>query len=165
MMISLIAAHNLKRVIGKDGAIPWHLPEDLKRFKELTIGNTVLMGRRTFDSVGKILPERRNIILSRRSASIEGAEIFSSIGHALDSCVPNEHIFVIGGGEVFKQILSIADELKLTVVNTREEGDVYFPEYESLIGKEFQLVYEEEREGFTYRDLVRISSAGRTVRR
>lgn len=165
MMISLIAAHNLQRVIGKNGAIPWHLPEDLKRFKELTIGNTVLMGRRTFESIGKILPERRNIILSRRSASIESAEIFSSIRHALDSCAPNEHVFIIGGGEVFEQTLSIADELKLTVVNTREEGDVYFPEYESLIGKEFRLVVEEEREGFTYRDLARISSAGRTVRR
>ncbi len=165
MMITLIAAHNLKQVIGKNGAIPWHLPEDVKRFKELTIGNTVLMGRRTFDSIGKILPERRNIILSRHSASIEGAEIFSSIRRALDSCEPNEHVFIIGGSEIFTQTLSIADELKLTVVNTREEGDVYFPEYESLIGKEFRLVVEEEREGFTYRDLVRISSADRTVRR
>ena len=163
-MITLIAAHNLQRVIGKNGAVPWHLPEDLKRFKELTIGKTVLMGRRTFESIGVPLPERRNLVISRRLTSIDGAEVFSSIESALTSCLPNEELFIIGGGEIFAQTLPLADELKLTVVRSSEEGDVYFPEYTSLIGSQFRMVHEEEREGFSYQDFRRMSMDVRTVR-
>ncbi len=156
MKIILIAVHNQKNVIGRNGAVPWHLPEDLKRFKALTTGHTVLMGRKTFESIGKPLPDRRNIIISHRTNRIEGIEIFSSIKDALSSCLSSENVFVIGGGEIFRQTLSIADELKMTVVDNVEDGDTYFPEYQHLIGKEFNLFSEEERERFVFRDFVRL---------
>ncbi len=155
-MITLIAAHNLNNVIGVNGSIPWYLPEDLKRFKALTIGNTVLMGRRTFESIGAPLPDRRNIIVSRRPHTINGAEVFSSIPAALASCRHAEHLFIIGGGEIFVQTIPIADELKLTVVLSHEKGDVFFPEYGGLIGKEFRLVNEDVRKGFVFKDLIRM---------
>ncbi len=163
-MITLIAAHNLLRVIGKNGAIPWHLPEDLKRFKELTIGKTVLMGRRTFESIGTPLPERRNLVISRHLTTLDSAEVYSSIDSALTSCLPNEELFIIGGGEIFAQTISLADEMKLTVVRSSEDGDVYFPDYTSLIGSEFRLIQEEVREGFSYQDYRRLSMDARTVR-
>lgn len=156
MKIILLAIHNKKNVIGRNGAVPWHLPEDLKRFKALTTGHTVLMGRKTFESIGKPLPNRRNIIISHQTNRIEGIEIFSSIAEALSSCTSSEKVFVIGGGEIFRQTLSIADELKMTVVDNNEEGDTYFPEYQHLIGKDFTLFHEEEREQFVFRDFVRL---------
>ena len=150
MKLIIIAALNKKRVIGKDGRLPWHISEDLKRFKRLTLGHTVLMGRKTYESMGKPLADRRNVVLT--SKNISGVETYSSIGTELDALKEEENVFVIGGGEIFGQFLDHADELRLTFVDNDMDGDVLLPSYEHLIGSRFSLVNEEQHDGFVFRD-------------
>ena len=150
MKLIIIAALNRKRVIGKDGRLPWHISEDLKRFKRLTVGNAVLMGRRTYESMGKPLPDRRNVVLS--SKKIAGVESYSSIDAALDALKNQEKVFIIGGGNVYTQFLDRADELHLTLVEKEVAGSTFFPPYEHLVGTRFKLVHEEKHNGFTFVD-------------
>ena len=150
MNLIIIAALNKKRVIGKDGKLPWHISEDLKRFKRLTLGHTVLMGRKTYESLGKPLVDRRNIVLSTRK--ISGMETYSTAEAALNALKNQDNVFVIGGGKVFEQFLGKADELHLTLVDNDSEGDTFFPPYEHLIGNRFTLVNEEKHAGFTFLD-------------
>lgn len=150
MKLIIIAALNKKRVIGHNGKLPWHISEDLKRFKRLTVSHTVLMGRKTFESMGKPLPDRRNVVLS--SKEIPGVETYSTVAAALGALKDQEKIFVIGGGEIFKQFLDRADELHLTLVDIEVDGDTFFPSYEHLVGTRFMLVNEEKHEGYTFRD-------------
>lgn len=154
MKIILIAALNKKRVIGKDGKIPWHLPEDLKRFKNLTVGNIILMGRKTWESLGKALPNRRNIVISKNK--IDGVEVFHSINEAMEKLKNESKIFIIGGGEIYQQFLDFADELNLTIVDNDLNGDAFFPEYENLIDKKFKLQSEEIRDGFSFKNYILI---------
>jgi len=144
----LIAALSRNRVIGKDGKIPWHIPEDLKRFKELTTGHTVLMGRRTYESLGNLLPNRRNVVLTSRR--IPGVETHVSLEAALQALKDEEKVFVIGGGTVFAQTLNAADELLLTIVDQEIDGDTFFPTFEDLVRKEFRLVNREEHAGYEF---------------
>lgn len=142
--ISLIAALSENRVIGKDNKLPWHLPEDLRHFKEVTSGHPVIMGRKTFESIGRLLPKRHNIVVSRDSSYVvEGATMAHSLEQALEIAknYDQNEIFIIGGGQIFKQSLPLADRLYLTIVHTEIEGDAFFPEYAS-----FRKVVE-EREG------------------
>ena len=150
MKLIIIAALNKKRVIGNNGKLPWHISEDLKRFKKLTVGHTVLMGRKTFESMGKPLPDRRNVVLS--SKKIPGVETYSTIAAALAALKKEKKIFVIGGGKIFEQFLDRVDELRLTLVDIGVDGDTFFPSYEHLIGTRFMLVNEEKHEGYTFRD-------------
>ncbi len=103
MKLIIIAALNKKRVIGHNGKLPWHISEDLKRFKRLTIGHAVLMGRKTFESMGKPLPDRRNVVLS--SKKIPGVETYSTVAAALGALKDQEKIFMIGGGKIFERVL------------------------------------------------------------
>ena len=128
MKIIIIAALNENRVIGKDGKLPWHISDDLKRFKSLTVGHTVLMGRKTYESIGKPLPNRRNVVIT--SGQISEIETYNSIEIALERLKDEEKIFVIGGGTIYAQLLDKADCLYLTIVHNKIEGDTYFPEYE-----------------------------------
>lgn len=133
MKIVLIAAMGRNRVIGADNRLPWHIPEDLKRFKRLTLGHPILMGRKTFQSIGKPLPGRRNIVISRDpSFSPEGVDVFRSLDAALaalQSELPEgEELYVVGGGEIYRQSIGRADRVHLTVVETEVDGDAYFPE-------------------------------------
>jgi dihydrofolate reductase len=146
MTLIIIAALNTKRVIGKNGKIPWHIPEDLKRFKALTAGHTVLMGRKTFESIGSPLPFRRNIVVSKNNSfripsdvlhQNTTVEIFHSIASALTATQPDEKVFVIGGGEIFRQLIGQADEMMLTLVDNDADGDIFFPEYERMIEAHF----------------------------
>jgi dihydrofolate reductase len=105
--LAIIAALARNRVIGKDGNLPWHLPEDLKRFKRLTSGHPVLMGRKTFESLGKPLAGRRNVVLS--SHPVPGVETFASIPEALSALAGSELVFVLGGGQIYAQLLEQAD--------------------------------------------------------
>jgi len=146
----ILAALNRRRVIGKDGKLPWHISEDLKRVKRLTTGHALLMGRRTFESLGKPLPNRRNVVLT--SKKIDGVETFESIPEAFEALKNEEKVFVFGGGELFGQLLEKADEWHLTLVDQDIEGDTFFPPYEHLIGNVFLLVGREEHEGFTFLD-------------
>jgi dihydrofolate reductase len=150
MKLIIIAALNRKRVIGNNGKLPWHISEDLKRFKRLTVGHTVLMGRKTFESMGKPLSDRRNVVLT--SKTIPGVETYSTITAALIALKGVEKTFVIGGGKIFEQFLDRADELHLTLVDVDVDGDTFFPPYEHLIGTRFVLVSEEKHEGYTFRD-------------
>ena len=125
-----IVAMSSNRVIGKDGKLPWHLPEDLKFFKEKTLGHTLLMGRKTFDSIGRPLPKRRNIVLSRYKEPVEGLEVIENLDELI--CADGEEIFVIGGAQVFEMMLPKCEGLYLTWIEQPYEGDVLFPPFEHL---------------------------------
>ena len=133
MIISIIVAVDRKGGIGFDGKIPWHLSSDLKRFKELTMGHFLIMGRKTYESIGKPLPGRRMIVVTRNpSFSGNDCLLAYSLAEALILAKEGgeEEVFVIGGGEIFKQALSIADRIYLTKVETSAKTDTYFPVYD-----------------------------------
>ncbi|WP_395770917.1 dihydrofolate reductase [Arenimonas sp.] len=129
--ITLIAALDRKRAIGFDNALPWRLPDDLKRFKSLTIGKTVLMGRKTAESLGRALPERRNLVLTRSgSVPFEGMHAVSALEEALALCGDHE-LMVIGGGEIYALALPRAQQMHLTHVDTElPQADVWFPSFD-----------------------------------
>lgn len=125
--VSLIAALSRTRLIGTNGALPWRLPKDLQVFKRLTTGKKILMGRKTFESIGKPLPNRENLVLSRSEQFISGTQVFSTVRDALNSIEEEEELMIIGGGEVYKQCLPIATRLYLSVVEGDFHGDAFFP--------------------------------------
>jgi dihydrofolate reductase len=128
MIISIIAAMAENRVIGREGAIPWDIPADRRRFRELTMGRPVIMGRKTFDSIGRPLPGRSNIVLSRDPAyRAEGCIIVKSLEDALLACGCADEAFICGGEELYRQALAVADRIFLTVVHRLCQGDAYFP--------------------------------------
>lgn len=153
MKLAIIAALNHRRAIGRDGKLPWHIPEDLKRFKRLTTGYPVLMGRRTWESLGRPLPGRRNVVLS--SAPVPGIESYPSIEESLRALASAERVFVIGGGNVYAQLIDRADELYLTLVDRDVEADAFFPPYEHLLGTVFREAAREHHQEFEFVDYVR----------
>lgn len=130
MIISLIVAMSKNRVIGVDNKLPWHLPEDLKRFRRITSGHPVVMGRKTFESIGRLLPNRENIIVTRNADyRVLGATVVHSLEEAfLKFKNTTEEVFVLGGGEIFKQALPLANKIYLTLIEKEIKGDAYFPE-------------------------------------
>lgn len=127
--ISLVVAIARNRAIGKDNQLLWHLPNDLKFFKKTTTGHAVIMGRRTFESIGKALPNRRNIIITRQEDyQADQIETVPSVGEALALCAGDDEVFVIGGGQIYQHTLPIADRIYLTRVEVELEGDAFFPE-------------------------------------
>ncbi|MBD8068077.1 dihydrofolate reductase [Bacillus sp. PS06] len=128
-MISLLVAIDKNRLIGKDNDLPWHLPADLAYFKQVTMGHSIVMGRKTYESIGRPLPGRENIVITRdESYSIEGCKVIHSIDEILQLNSADQELFVIGGSEIFKGILPFADKLYLTEIDEEFEGDTYFPE-------------------------------------
>ena len=128
--ICLIAAMAANRVIGRNNALPWHLPADLKRFKALTTGHPVLMGRKTYESIGKPLPGRRNLVISRNAGyAAPGCEVVFSLDAALAACRGAAEIFVIGGAELYRESLPRAHCLEFTEIHAEFEGDAVFPEF------------------------------------
>jgi dihydrofolate reductase len=160
MKLILIAALNTKRVIGLDGRLPWHLSDDLKRFKQLTTGHTVLMGRKTYESIGKPLANRRNVVLS--SKELPGVETYPSLDAALAALRNEEKVFVIGGGQLYSQTLKHADELLLTLVDNALDGDTLFPPYEKLLSTRFVQFNEEKGEGYVFKYYKRITHDAQT---
>lgn len=124
-MINIIVAASLNNVIGKDNSLIWRQSADLKRFKELTTNKTVVMGRKTYDSIGKPLPNRRNVIITRQNMEIPGCEVVHSLEEALK--LDNE-IFIIGGGEIYQKSIILAHKVFLTRIHATVEGDTYFPQ-------------------------------------
>ncbi|WP_106497453.1 dihydrofolate reductase [Lentibacillus sp. Marseille-P4043] len=130
-MISLLVAMSHNQVIGSDKDLPWHLPNDLKFFKELTTDHTIIMGRKTFESIGKALPKRKNIVITKQDPSKfpEGVHVI----HDLDTVAkwkeetPDEEIFIIGGGTIFEELIDIADRMYITFIDHSFEGDTHFP--------------------------------------
>ncbi len=132
-VISLVAAMAKNRVIGLNNQMPWHLPADLKHFKAVTLGKPILMGRKTFESIGKALPGRRNIVISRNSHYLaEGCEVVKSIEEALELTANEEEVMVIGGGFLYQAFIDRANRLYLTFIDLETQGDTYFPEFEAF---------------------------------
>lgn len=141
MNLSHIVAMSENRVIGRNNTIPWHIPEDLKHFKQLTQNHTIIMGRKTFQSIGKPLPKRRNIIISRdKTLKIDGVDTYSSVEDALKTCDPSQEIFIIGGGEIYQQTLPLVTTIHLTIVHQVINGDILYPE----IPSNFDLLQKED---------------------
>lgn len=145
MTISLIVATSLNRGIGKDNQLPWHLPADLKFFKQTTMGCPVVMGRKTFQSIGRTLPGRKNVVITRDASFNSDGKfditLASGLPEALAELSGEKEVFIIGGGEIFRQSMDLADTIYLTVVNTVLEADVFFPEIDQAA---FELVWEEK---------------------
>lgn len=131
MRIAMIAAMANNRVIGKDNKMPWHLPEDLKHFKAMTLGKPVVMGRKTFESIGRPLPGRHNIVITRQNDyQPEGVSCVNSFEAAKELVSDCEELVVIGGGQLYKEILPLADTLYLTFIELTVDGDTFFPEWD-----------------------------------
>jgi dihydrofolate reductase len=140
-IISLVAALARNRVIGRGGTLPWHLPDDQKFFRRLTLDHTVIMGRKTFEEIRRPLANRRNVVISRNPAfRPAGVTVVPSLKEALALGATEREVFVIGGGEIYREALPLADRLYLTVVHAEVEGDTTFPAFE---GEEWALESEE----------------------
>lgn len=129
MIISLIAAMDKNRLIGIENGLPWHLPADFKHFKEVTMGKPVVMGRKTFESIGKPLPGRTNIIISRAGFDAQGVTVVDSIDKALSVLCDVEEVMIIGGASFYEQMIDQADRMYLTHVDAECKGDAWFPEF------------------------------------
>lgn len=129
MIISLIAAMDKNRLIGVKNGLPWHLPADFKHFKAITLGKPVIMGRKTFESIGQPLPGRKNIVISRSGFFVEGVTVVCSIDDALAEVSDVEEVMIIGGASFYEQMIARADRMYLTHVDAEFEGDAWFPEF------------------------------------
>jgi len=129
--LSLIVAMDENRLIGNDNQLPWHLPADLAFFKRTTMGKPIIMGRKTFESIGKALPGRRNIVITRDpDFTASGCEIVNSIDAALHCCAADEEVMLIGGASLYQQTIDQATRMYITRIHHRFEGDTWFPEFE-----------------------------------
>jgi dihydrofolate reductase len=155
MIVSFVVAADENNLIGKDNQLPWHLPADLKFFKNLTTGHCIIMGRKTFESLGRLLPNRTHVVITRQSDyKHEGVIAVNTIEDAIQSCTAKgeEEVFIIGGAEIFKQAMGKADRLYLTRIHHKFEGDTWLPEFKE---EEWQLVKKEnfgpdEKNAFSY---------------
>ncbi|WP_319379870.1 type 3 dihydrofolate reductase [Thiomicrorhabdus sp.] len=140
MKIAMIAAMTDERVIGLDNDMPWHLPDDLRHFKAKTTGKPVIMGRKTFESIGsRPLPNRPNIVISRNTElQLDGVEVFSSVDDALQSLGEVEEAIIMGGGQLYAQMLPRADRLYLTLIHAQIDGDTHFPDWRAFPWREIE---------------------------
>ena len=159
MSINIIAAVAKNRAIGRENKLIYWLPNDLKRFKQLTTGHTIIMGRRTFESLPKgALPNRRNVVLSRSQTEFPGCDTYASLEEALQHCTPEEDIYIIGGASVYEQALPLADRLCLTEVDDTPDGaDAFFPSYDNWheAWREEHSKDEKHQHSYAFVDLVR----------
>lgn len=148
--LSIVAAVAKNRVIGASNKLPWYIPEELKRFKALTMGHPIIMGRKTYQSIGKSLPGRLNIVITRDPKfKAEGCLIVNSLKEAVNQAKEkeNQEVFIIGGGQIYKQALPLVDRLYLTIVEGNFSGDIFFPDYSDFKKK----VSEEKKQSAGYR--------------
>ncbi|MGH7245490.1 MAG: dihydrofolate reductase [Candidatus Levyibacteriota bacterium] len=152
MILSAIAAVGEHRELGKEQKLLWHIPGELPRFKKITTGHPIIMGRKTFESIGRILPNRINIIITRdQNYKVDGAVVCSSLQDAIEKAKQSEgadEIFIIGGGQIFAESLPFVQRLYLTIVKGTFDADVYFPDY-SMFTKKIEKEDHDE-DGFTY---------------
>jgi dihydrofolate reductase len=167
MKLSIIVAISENHVIGRDGGLPWHLSADLKNFKRLTMGHPIIMGRKTYDSIGRPLPGRTSIVITRQDTyQPDGVETVGTIADALKHAKPSDEAFVIGGAEIYRLSLPLADRLHITRVHATVEGDVVFPD---LDPEEWQLQNAESHDAderndfaFTFETYERSTAAARS---
>jgi dihydrofolate reductase len=137
LKVTIIAALADTGVIGRSGTLPWRLPDDLRRFKSLTMGRPILMGRRTFESIGRVLPGRRNLVATRHPQRLPTTvEVVADLAAALALCGLGPELCVIGGADIYRQTLPLATRLELTRVHAKIEGDVYFPAFDATEWRE-----------------------------
>lgn len=154
-MISIIVAVAKNGVIGCHNRLIWHMSEDLKRFKALTIGHPIIMGRKTFESIGRPLPGRTNIVVSRNTElKIDGVSVVGSIQEAIDMLPQEDEIFIIGGGQIYEQALPLTSKIYLTLVDQTPDGDTFFPE---ITQDEWREVKRTEADGYAFIDYERRS--------
>lgn len=156
----MIAAAAENRALGKDNQLVWHLPNDFKRFKSLTTGHYIIMGRKTFESFPKPLPNRTHVIITRQKGyEAEGCIVVNSIEKAIEICPKNEESFIIGGGEIYNLSLPFADKIELTVVHHTFEADAFFPEINKneweLTNSEFHTKDEKHLYDFTFETYIK----------
>lgn len=157
MNLTLIAAISENRVIGKDNGLAWHLPDDLKHFKELTKGHHVIMGRKTYESMNKPLPHRTNIVVtSNKDYNAPGCIIVHTLREAIQKAEGDSQPFIIGGGKIYEQALEYGDTIELTEIKAQVEGDTYFPKFENDYWKEVSREHhpKDERHDYAF-DFVR----------
>jgi len=138
MTISIIVAIGENHAIGKNNQLLWHMPNDLKHFKDITSGRTIIMGRKTFDSVGKPLPRRRNIVVTRQDITIPGCEVVKSIEDGLALCKDEDEVFIGGGAEIYKLAMHLTNRIYLTIIHKSFEADTFFPEIDQKIWQEIK---------------------------
>lgn len=160
-MLSIIVAVADNGVIGSGNRLPWRLPDDLKRFKALSLGKPIVMGRKTFDSIGRPLPGRLNIVISRRSGlEIPGCRVVTSIDEALAAAQPAPEIVIVGGADIYRQVLPSVQVIHLTRVHANVAGDVVFPELQPHewreVTKEYHPADERHAHAFTFSTLERV---------
>ena len=153
--IIIIAAMTKNRVIGIDNRLPWHLPDDLKHFKKLTLNSAIIMGRKTWESLPGLLPDRRHIVISRNPEYIaQGAETVTSLEQAISLVAENTPAFIVGGGNVYQQAISLAKKMFITIVDAEISGDAFFPEWEESlwheVSREFHPRDEKHRYDFAF---------------
>lgn len=147
-MTALIVAMTKDHVIGKDNDMPWHLPEDLKLFKEKTSGHIIAMGRKTYESIGRPLPNRENFVITRSGKDIEGCKVFSSVEECLKAAKEyDKKLFFIGGGQIYADVVDMVDELHISYVKEDYEGDTYFPKFDK---SRWEIAEAIDFEGFEY---------------
>lgn len=158
MVISIIAAIGKNRELGKDNKLLWNIPEDLNHFRKITAGHAVIMGRKTHESIGRVLPKRINIVITRDSNyKSEGCIICGSLNEALEIAKKSgeKEAFVIGGGEIYKQAISLADKLYLTLVDGTFDADTFFPDYSEFKKIVSSENHKDESYGYTFLELTR----------
>lgn len=141
MIVSAIVAIAENNAIGKNNQLLWHMPNDLKHFKDVTSGRTIIMGRKTFDSVGKPLPKRRNIVVTRQDITIPGCEVVKSVEDGLALCNGEDEVFIGGGAEIYRLAMPLTDRIYLTIIHHTFEADTFFPELDE---KEWNEVKRED---------------------
>lgn len=157
MILSLIAAHDPNLVIGNDGKLPWHYKEDLQFFKKTTMGCPIIMGRGVFEELNeKPLPGRLNIVLTR-TRTYDSVSSFPTIAQAIDFVKAEDHVFIIGGGEIYRQTIDMADRLYITEIQKEYRGDTFFPEYRDQIDKKWTQVWREDYENFSFIEYHRVN--------
>ena len=148
-MINIIVAMDKNRVIGKNNQLPWHISDELKNFKKFTTGNTILMGRKTFESIGRPLPNRNNVVISTSLQPTEGIDVCKNIEEGITKAKSYEKdIFIIGGAQIYKQMLPLVEKMYISYIKKEYDGDVFFPEFDE---NEWQI---ESRQDFPEFELV-----------
>lgn len=159
--LSIVVAISANNAIGKNNQLLWHLPADLKHFKAITSGHPIIMGRKTYDSIGRPLPNRRNIVITRQTdLTIPNVELVNSLQEAILLCDKEKEVFIIGGAEIYKQALSFTNKIYLTIVHQDYEADVFFPELKENewkeIAKEYHQADEKNNVAYTFSTLERL---------
>jgi dihydrofolate reductase len=158
--LTLVVAYAANRVIGRDNALPWKLPGDLAHFKRTTLGHPIVMGRKTWESLGRPLPGRRNVVISRAADyAAEGATVVRDIDAALSACADTDEVFVIGGAQIYAAVLERADRIVATEVKADVDGDAYFPYLPAFRWREVSRQPQAEENGYAY-DFVVYEKAG-----